>query len=242
MSSLESRTADESVGRWRATLALLLLVPAPTLGVLMAMWWEPTRGTPLGQALYGAAKVWILALPIAWTLLIERQRAQVSRPTGRVILAGVCLGAAIAAAILAGYWFVGRHVIDAAAMRTALAANGLDQPSRYLLLVATLTLFNSLLEEYVWRWFVYRQCERLMPPSIAIAASSLMFTAHHLLALRTQMGWTPTALACAGIFIGGCCWSGLYQRYRSIWPGYVSHILADAAVFTVGWLLLFGGA
>ena len=225
--------------RGYALLALLLLVPAPTLGVLAAMWWEPARGTTLGQALYGAAKIWILVLPLAWHLLIERQPISLSPPRKGGLGMGLLLGMAIAAFIVAGFWLVGRRIVDIETLRQAAAANGLDQPARYLALVTVLTLVNSLLEEYVWRWFVYRQCERLLPPAIAVIASALMFTLHHAVALRAQMGWAPTLLACSGIFIGGCAWSWLYRRYRSIWPCYLSHILADAAVFSVGWMLLF---
>lgn len=239
MSALAHDPAIASPNRGHALLALLLLVPAPMLGVLAAMWWEPTRGTPLGQALYGAAKIWILVLPLAWHLLVERQPVSLSPPRKGGLGMGLLLGLAIAAFIVAGYWFIGRGIVDVEVLRKAAAANGLDQPARYIALVTMLTLVNALLEEYVWRWFVYRQCERLMPVGVAIIASALLFTLHHAVALRLQMGWTPTLLACSGIFIGGCAWSWLYRRYRSIWPCYLSHILADAAVFSVGWMLLF---
>ena len=69
--------------------------------------------------------------------------------------------------------------------------------------------------------------------------SALLFTLHHIVALRAQAGWDVTLLASLGVFLGGCAWSWLYLRYRSIWPGYVSHVLADVAVFAVGWVILF---
>jgi hypothetical protein len=47
-------------------------------------------------------------------------------------------------------------------------------------------------------------------------------------------------VASTGVFIGGVIWAWLYSRYRSIWPGWISHVLADIAVFGVGWWLLFG--
>jgi membrane protease YdiL (CAAX protease family) len=229
--------------RARALLALLLLVPVPTLGVLCAMVWEPTRGTMLGQAIYGFAKVWILALPLVWRVWVERQPLSCSPLRLGGLGVGMALGLAIAGAIVAGYWLIGRHVIDPKVLRDAATANGLNQPLNYLWLALYFSLINSLLEEYVWRWFVYRQCERLLPwagGAAAIALSSAMFTLHHVIALRAQMGWTPTLLASGGIFIGGCTWSWLYRRYRSIWPGYVSHVLADVAALAVGWMLLFG--
>jgi membrane protease YdiL (CAAX protease family) len=42
------------------------------------------------------------------------------------------------------------------------------------------------------------------------------------------------------VFTGGAIWSWLYVRYRSIWPGYLSHAIVDVAVFAVGWWIIFG--
>jgi len=103
-----------------------------------------------------------------------------------------------------------------------------------------LLLVNSLLEEYVWRWFVFRRCEDLLPGTAAVVASALCFTVHHVLALRLWFDWRVTALASTGVFIGGAVWSACYLRYRSIWPCYLSHAIVDAAVLSIGWTLLFG--
>jgi membrane protease YdiL (CAAX protease family) len=49
----------------------------------------------------------------------------------------------------------------------------------------------------------------------------------------------PTALGSLAVLAAGACWSFLYLRYDSIWPGWISHVVADVAVFAVGWQLLF---
>jgi len=103
------------------------------------------------------------------------------------------------------------------------------------------TLVNSLIEEYVYRWFVLRQCEALLPPAAAVIASAAVFTIHHVIALNQYLEPGFTALASAGVFAGGIVWATLYHRYRSIWPGWISHVLADIAVFGLGWWLLFAG-
>jgi membrane protease YdiL (CAAX protease family) len=206
------------------------------------MVWEPMRGDVSGQVIYAAAKVWILALPVAWRVLVARRPISFSPLRRGGLGAGLATGVVIAACIFAGYWLVGRRLIDPQMLEDIAEENNLTSLPTYLALAAYLTLVNSLLEEYVWRWFVYRQCERLMPALggwIAVIASALMFTLHHVIALNVQFGWAVTLLGSAGIFVGGLTWSWLYRRYRSIWPGYVSHILADAAVFVIGWLLLF---
>jgi len=51
-----------------------------------------------------------------------------------------------------------------------------------------------------------------------------------------------------GIFSGaiiifiivGLIWSAMYLRYQSIFPGYISHVFADIAVFCCGAWILFG--
>jgi membrane protease YdiL (CAAX protease family) len=74
----------------------------------------------------------------------------------------------------------------------------------------------------------------------AVIVSAAIFTAHHVIAVSQYLDPTLTILAAAGVFAGGTIWSWLYMRYRSIWPGWLSHVFADIAVFGVGWWLLFG--
>ena len=73
------------------------------------------------------------------------------------------------------------------------------------------------------------------------AAAALAFTAHHVIVLAAQFNWPISVLGSVGVFIGGAAWNWLYLRYRSIWPGYVSHALVDAAIFIIGYRLIFGG-
>lgn len=221
-----------------AIIALLLLVPAPTIGVFIAMVPEATRGLTWGAAAYVACKIWILAFPSLWLLLVERGTLSLSPARQGGFAVGITLGVLIAAAIVCAYLVFGDW-IDVDFMRQAAQRNGIGTPMRYLALVIPLAMINSLIEEYVWRWFVFRKCETLMGGGLAVVASALLFTVHHVVALKAQTNWDVTLLASLGVFLGGCAWSWLYLRYRSIWPGYVSHLIADVAVFGVGWTILF---
>ena len=116
---------------------------------------------------------------------------------------------------------------------------GIGTPMAYLLGAGYWIFVNSVIEEYVYRWFVQRQCEQLMSTKAAAVASAIIFTAHHVVALATYLDPALTALASVGIFGAGLIWSGMYARYRSIWPPWVAHAIADVAVFTCGWWLLF---
>lgn len=71
-------------------------------------------------------------------------------------------------------------------------------------------------------------------------ASALCFTLHHIIAMGGQFDWRITAIASFGVFVGGLIWSWMYLRYRSVWPGYLSHAIVDVAVFAIGYVLIFG--
>jgi len=223
--------------RGSAFLALLLLVPAPSIGTLLAMRILPG---PFGQAAYVLCKLWLLAFPIVWTLWIDRGRLSWSPPRRGGLLAGAAAGILMGGLILAAYRVAGGRWLDPAHVRQVAGRNGLVSPALYLAFAAYLVLVSSLLEEYVWRWFVFRKGELLLPGWAAVLAAGCFFTIHHVIALRAQFGWTATVLGSLGVLVGGLVWSWFYWRYRSIWPGYLCHAAVDVAVLAIGWQLLFG--
>ncbi len=222
--------------RRRAIVALALIVPVPSLGVITAMVAAPG---PFGHAVFLAAKIWLLVFPAAWYLLSDRGRPSWSPPRNGGLGIGLLSGLAIAAVIGLGAWLMGVQNMDLGPLRGAVDEMGLGTSSTYLAAAAGWTLVNSLMEEYVYRWFVLTQSERLLSPTGAILASAVVFTLHHVIAVSQYLEPVLSILASAGVFVGGVIWAWLYGRYRSIWPGWISHVLADVAVFGIGWWLLF---
>ena len=220
-----------------ALAALVLVAPVPSLGVAAGMIVAPG---PTGQAVFLAAKIWLIALPAIWHLLVERRPPSWSPPVQGGLVIGALTGLAAAAVIGLGSIGSGVFRMDTTELAGVIDTMGLGTRHAYLLAAAGWTFGNSLMEEYVYRWFVLTRCERLVPPVPAVLLSAAIFTAHHVIALSTYLPWGLTALASLGVFLGGVLWAALYLRTRSIWPGWISHILADAAIFTVGWFLLFG--
>lgn len=222
----------------RSILALALLVPAPTLGVLAAMVVFPD--TVLGKTIFACSKVWLFAFPLCWLVLVEKGACSLSPLRRGGLLAGLLSGLGIGLLILAAYFTFGKALVDPALFASRMRAIGLGTWPVFLGGAIYWILVNSVLEEYVWRWFVCTRCETLVRPSLAVALAAFCFTLHHFVALRVYFSLPLTLLCCAGIFLGGAIWSGLYLRYRSIWPAYLSHALVDLAVFGIGARILFG--
>lgn len=223
--------------KFRPLAALLLTVPAPSAGVLAAMYLWPD--TAFGTAIFAVSKVWLFAMPVIWLRLVDRQPFSWSPPRHGGFGFGLLSGLVISAAIGIAYLALGPLLIDFPAMRTQLAAVGLDQPVRYLAGALYWILVNSVLEEYVWRWFVTSRCAQLLGRRAAVSAAALFFTLHHFLALSVYMSTAAAALCSLGVFIGGLTWSWMYARYQSVWPGYLSHAIVDLAIFAIGAHILF---
>ena len=217
-------------------LALLLLVPVPSIGVLVGMVIAPNFS---GRVFFFIAKIWILLLPLFWYLFIDKQKLCLSIPSTEGFIIAPLLGIVISLVILAAYFTVGRYLIEPSMIKDMAANVGLDDPLTYLVGAGYWILINSALEEYVWRWFVMKKCRSLLPINIAILVSALCFTIHHIIAMRICFNWLLVSIASIGIFIAGVMWSWCYNKYHSIWPGYLSHAIVDVPVFAIGYILIF---
>jgi membrane protease YdiL (CAAX protease family) len=217
-------------------LALLLLVPVPSIGVLMGMVIAPNF---IGKVVFFISKIWILLLPLFWHLFVDKRKLSLSKPQRGGFFVAALLGIIISLVTLVLYFTVGRYLIEPKTVKEMAARVGLDDLRVYLTGAAYWILINAALEEYVWRWFVVEKCKSLFSVNAAILLSALFFTIHHAIAVWIYFDFLMVLIASAGVFAGGVIWSWCYNRYRSIWPGYLSHAIVDLAVFIIGYILIF---
>ena len=218
-------------------LALLVLVPAGSIGTAMALYIAPGD---FGQAVFSFCKVWLLALPLAWFFWVDNGKVSFSLPKKQELVSGTILGLVMFAIILGAYELFGQHWIDPTDVQTRAQEVGITSAKVYLLGAMYWTLVNSFLEEYIWRWFVGGKCQILIPGYGSVFLCALLFTLHHIIALAAYtQDFLVVVLGSLGVFLAGVVWSWCYLTYRSIWSCYVSHLLADLAIAIVGWQLLF---
>jgi len=226
------------ISRVKAFYALVLLVPAPSLGVLFGMFLFPDSA--LGKSLFLLTKIWLFMLPAIWLKFIDKNKFSASPVKNGGIAAGIFSGVIILSVIISGFFIAGDKLIDKDFFIAKLASVGLTNPWLYFGAMIYWILINSVLEEYVWRWFCLEKCATLTSRFWAVFLSAAFFTLHHILAMSVYFS-PVTVLVCAlGVFIGGLIWSTMYLRYKSIFPGYISHVFADVAVFCCGAWILFG--
>ena len=221
-----------------ALLALLLVGLAPTASIFASF---GTGDGLFGQIIWLASKAWMLGLPLWWHLRVDGQTFSWSPVQQGGVGAGFLIGALFSLVMVLAWFFVGEPRVDRETFRASLEPFGLTNANTYIAAAVFWTVGNSVLEEYVFRWFLVEKGEVVFGPGWpTILVSAGIFVLHHFFALWF-LGFSLSAnlLACLGLFIGGTAFSWLYVKYRSIWIPYITHAMCDVVVFAVGYVLLF---
>lgn len=239
MSDPSTSTAQRTDG-----LAVAFALAFPTL--ITWVYFNLLAGTPpeWQQTAYGVGKVLQFAFPLLWVLGVRRRRFAWQRPTARGLVAGLAFGALVFAAMMAVYfgWLKpeGTFAQAGQTIHRKVTAFGVDSFWPFVALGAFYSVCHSFLEEYYWRWFVFGRLGRLVPPGAAIVVSAVGFAAHHVLVLAFYFGWhsPATYLFSLAVAVGGAFWAWLYHKSGSLYAVWLSHLLIDAAIFTVGYDLV----
>jgi len=160
------------------------------------------------------------------------------------LAAGTSFGLAVALAIVVGYYWLlaGSEPVCRAtqAIGRLLAGYRISGAGSFVMLGVFYSIGHSGLEEYYWQWFVFGQMRRWFPPAAALGFSSIAFMLHHVVLLGYYFGWGtwPQVLFSLAVAAGGAFWAWLYHYGRSLAACWLSHLVVDAALFTVGYWMV----
>lgn len=227
---------------WPAIVFALCLPSFVTLAYFV---WAGESAAGVQQGIYSVAKVIQFGFPVFWVFVVLRHRPRWQRPITRGLTLGTLFGLAVGGAMVGLYftWLESTSAFQAAGeeIKNKVVGLQMDEPWRFVLLGIFYSLVHAMLEEYYWRWFVFGQLARYCSANVAIAVSALGFAAHHVIVLAAYFGATAsiTWLFSAAIAVGGAFWAWLYHRSGSLLGPWVGHLLIDAAIFTIGYAIVF---
>jgi hypothetical protein len=138
--------------RKTALLALTLLVPAASIGIIAGLYIAPGSW---GQTLSVLCQVWLLVFPIAWSVFVDRKKLRLSQPKRQELLAGAIWGIFMFAMILGIYRLFGQHWIDPVVAKQKSHQLGISSPNIYLIVEAYFVLVNSLIEEFTSEFAIF---------------------------------------------------------------------------------------
>jgi membrane protease YdiL (CAAX protease family) len=97
-----------------------------------------------------------------------------------------------------------------------------------------LALFNSFLEEFFFRGFIFLNLKRLGYRKLAYLTSALLFSVYHIANFQNWLHMAVFILALLGLAIGGCIFNYLDEKQETFFNSWFVHICADLAIVAVG--------
>ena len=235
MEALVQSTRNE---KRRALIGLALVGIAPTVSVVTGF---ALKAGMIAAVVFVLTKMWMFGLPAYWYIKVEGGERSYSMPELGGWMTSTLLGIGMALVIAIAYFILGDLVLRDEDLYEILDPFGLTVPWKLALGILFWIFINSVLEEYVFRWFITSKLEQLVGGKwLPILLSAGIFTLHHTIALAFFIDPLGNALASLGVFIGGVIFSWIYVQYRSVWVAWVAHAIADVAIFAIAWHMIVG--
>lgn len=209
----------------------------PTVSVLFSFSWSESELQ--SQIFFIFAKFWIILIPIYWIYRIEESRISLGEINSKGMYKSIVSGILIFLAVGIIFLIFG-DTLDVDLMKQEIGGTGLLNPHIFLLGVFYWITVNSLVEEFVFRQFIGdRILEFTGRESVTVLLSAAIFTLHHTVLLGYYFEPWQNVISSIGIFIAGAIWSLLWLRHRSLFVCWISHAIADVAVFGIAYVILF---
>ena len=135
----------------RSLVAISLVAFIPTISILFTLNYNDDEST--SQIFFMACKLWLLVAPAYWYLRVEGN--EISRsPADKEGLVMAAITGILMSVIIILMWLIFGDTIDTDSMLAEMETTGLTDIRIYIAGMFYWIFLNSLLEEYVFRWFV----------------------------------------------------------------------------------------
>ena len=159
------------------------------------------------------------------------------RPKKKGLLPAIALGVGIYVVILGGYFLVSPF-FDFSQIAGALTDNAGVTKDNFLYVSLYISFANSFLEEFFFRGFVFTNLKQHSGRKLAYIFSAAAFSLYH---VAMMIGWFSPALfllVMAGLVVGGMIFNWLNEKLDTIYCSCLTHMFANFAINTIGFMLL----
>ncbi len=216
---------------------LWVIVPAmvlPTFGALL--YFTGLLPAGISQVIYTGTKLFTLLWPfIVCFLIIKRELPLPKMVVTRIDLV-LGLGTGVVASLLiiglermVGSQFSQYHV------HIQRQVTELGIADRYWLFGFFLAFIHSGIEEIYWRWFVWGGLRRVTSRRKSHLWAAFAFAAHHVVVLWVFFNPVIAVVMGMSVAFAGWSWSQLFERTKSLWASWLSHVCVDLAILWIGY-------
>ncbi|MBN2545936.1 MAG: CPBP family intramembrane metalloprotease [Spirochaetes bacterium] len=195
----------------------------------------------LGKAMFVLKSLYLIFWPYLWIKITKIGLGnKEERKIGKSVLYGCLFALFIALLGIVLYKFL-YFVFEPFKnnVMNKMKSFDLNNPFLFVLFGVYIFLLNSLIEEYYWRYFIFKGLMLKLNTVISALISSIAFTLHHTMILSNYFPLHLNAFLSFLTFFAGFVWCLIFYRTNSIIGPWVSHIIVDIVIVVFGYKLLF---
>ena len=146
------------------------------------------------------------------------------------------LGIVIYTIIVGGYFLLS-DVFDWSNITKSLTENIGVTKENFLYVALYISFINSLLEEVFFRGFVFLNLKQRVTRKFAYIFSAVLFALYHVAMMVNWFSVGLYLLIIWGLVIGGVIFNYLNEKNDTIYVSWLTHMFANFAINTVGFIL-----
>ena len=183
--------------------------------------------------------LFFLVLPLCYFLINKEAMPDFKnlfRFRKKGLLMSVGLGVGIYAVIVGGF-FLTRGVFDYSGVTKSLTEGMGITKDNYIYVALYISFMNSFLEEFFFRGFGFILMKKYTCRTFAYIFSPVLFAFYHVGMTATMFQPILLVLILAGLIAGGFIFNYLNEKNENIYSSWFTHMFANFAMHTVGFIL-----
>lgn len=101
-------------------------------------------------------------------------------------------------------------------------------------------IFNSILEEYFWRAFIFEEFHKRIKPVWAYIISATAFSFHHVVFFYNWFSPTFFIFVTIGLIAYALIMNFVWNKYRELFSCWLPHAMVDVVQIYIGFLVFVG--
>ena len=139
--------------------------------------------------------------------------------------------------IILGAYFILKNFINLDNIQDILSDSLNVDKNNFVFVALYISFFNSLLEEFFFRGFIFLSLLKIAGRSKAYIISALAFAIYHVAIMADWFNIALFTLALSGLFIGALIFNYLNEKNNNIYNSWLVHMFANFAINTVGFIM-----
>ncbi len=227
------------------TLLLVILSTLPFFASLI--YFLPTEPSPWFMNLLAFTKAFLFVCPLLFWKYLKLPGSWKdfgSLLKGpkifRQFILGIGWGILMSAVVFIAFESLSEMTRTEMLARVAKKISVLKIAEHFLIYGIVLSFVHSLLEEFYWRFFIFNAWKEKLPQFKITAhlVAGLAFTLHHFTVTVHYFDLSFGMILGLGVWAAGVIWSCVYVKERSLLGVWISHIIVDLALISIGFKAL----